>query len=36
MYNTGRDLAIGYRETSSGGLAKYYAIENWQDTTHHN
>jgi L-serine dehydratase len=36
MYNTGRDLAIGYRETSSGGLAKYYAIENWQDTAHHN
>lgn len=36
MYNTGKDLAIGYRETSSGGLAKYYAIENWQDTTHHN
>ena len=36
MYNTGRDLAIGYRETSSGGLAKYYAIENWQDTQSHN
>jgi L-serine dehydratase len=24
MYNTGRDLLCGYRETSSGGLAKYY------------
>lgn len=24
MYNTGRDLLNGYRETSSGGLAKYY------------
>lgn len=24
MYNTGRDLLSGYRETSSGGLAKYY------------
>lgn len=34
MYNTGRDLAIGYRETSSGGLAKYYAIENWKDAPH--
>ena len=33
MYNTGKDLAIGYRETSSGGLAKHYAIKNWQDTT---
>ncbi len=29
MYNTGRDLHKRYRETSSGGLAKYYAIENW-------
>lgn len=24
MYNTGKDLLNGYRETSSGGLAKYY------------
>jgi L-serine dehydratase len=24
MYNTGRDLLCGYRETSEGGLAKYY------------
>ncbi len=24
MYNTGCDLPLGYRETSSGGLAKYY------------
>lgn len=24
MYNTGRDLLCGYRETSAGGLAKYY------------
>ncbi len=24
MYNTGKDLPLGYRETSSGGLAKYY------------
>ena len=24
MYNTGKDLALGYRETSTGGLAKYY------------
>ena len=24
MYNTGKDLALGYRETSMGGLAKYY------------
>ena len=28
MYNTGKDLLCGYRETSSGGLAKYYPIEN--------
>ena len=27
MYNTGKDLLCGYRETSSGGLAKYYPIE---------
>ena len=27
MYNTGSDLPLGYRETSSGGLAKYYPIE---------
>ena len=26
MYNTGKDLLCGYRETSSGGLAKYYPI----------
>jgi L-serine dehydratase len=24
MYNTGRDLLCGYRETAAGGLAKYY------------
>jgi L-serine dehydratase len=28
MYNTGCDLPLGYRETASGGLAKYYPIEN--------
>ena len=27
MYNTGKDLALGYRETSTGGLAKYYPKE---------
>lgn len=27
MYNTGTDLPLGYRETSSGGLAKYYPFE---------
>ena len=27
MYNTGRDLLNSYRETSSGGLAKYYEIK---------
>ena len=26
MYNTGRDLLKSYRETSSGGLAKYYPV----------
>lgn len=26
MYNTGRDLLNSYKETSSGGLAKYYEI----------
>ena len=26
MYNTGRDLLNSYRETSSGGLAKYYPV----------
>lgn len=26
MYNTGRDLPLGYRETAAGGLAKYYPI----------
>lgn len=24
MYNTGKDLLLGYRETATGGLAKYY------------
>lgn len=28
MYNTGVDLLNGYRETSSGGLAKYYDVKN--------
>ncbi len=27
MYNTGCDLPLGYRETSVGGLAKYYPVE---------
>ena len=27
MYNTGCDLPLGYRETSVGGLAKYYPME---------
>lgn len=27
MYNTGRDLLLGYRETSSGGLAKFYDLK---------
>ncbi len=31
MYNTGRDLHKSYRETSAGGLAKYYAIEKWNE-----
>ena len=26
MYNTGCDLPLGYRETSAGGLAKYYPL----------
>ena len=26
MYNTGCDLPLGYRETASGGLAKYYPL----------
>ena len=26
MYNTGRDLLNSYRETSSGGLARYYEL----------
>ena len=30
MYNTGKDLLIGYRETSSGGLAKYYPVEKFK------
>lgn len=28
MYNTGKDLNSNYRETSSGGLARYYPIDN--------
>ncbi|MDE5721296.1 MAG: L-serine ammonia-lyase [Clostridia bacterium] len=27
MYNTGKDLLNSYRETSSGGLAKYYELD---------
>ena len=27
MYNTGKDLHSNYRETSSGGLAKYYELK---------
>ena len=27
MYNTGRDLLNNYRETASGGLAKYYPVD---------
>lgn len=27
MYNTGKDLLANYRETSSGGLAKFYPIK---------
>ncbi len=27
MYNTGKDLLNSYRETSSGGLAKYYPVD---------
>ncbi len=27
MYNTGRDLHIGYRETSGSGLAKFYNLK---------
>lgn len=27
MYNTGRDLLNSYKETSSGGLAKYYPVD---------
>ena len=27
MYNTGRDLLTSYRETSAGGLAKYYELK---------
>ena len=27
MYNTGMDLPLGYKETSTGGLAKYYPID---------
>lgn len=26
MYNTGKDLLGGYRETATGGLAKYYSV----------
>lgn len=31
MYNTGCDLPLGYRETSVGGLAKYYPIQTGLD-----
>ena len=31
MYNTGCDLPLGYRETSAGGLAKYYPIHTGLD-----
>ncbi len=31
MYNTGKDLPLGYRETSVGGLAKYYPVETGLD-----
>lgn len=31
MYNTGCDLPLGYRETSVGGLAKYYPIDTGLD-----
>lgn len=31
MYNTGLDLPLGYRETSVGGLAKYYPVETGLD-----
>jgi L-serine dehydratase len=27
MYQTGKDIHIDYRETSTGGLAKYYKKE---------
>ena len=30
MYNTGKDLLCGYRETSSGGLAKYYPLDKYK------
>ena len=31
MYNTGCDLPLGYRETSVGGLAKYYPMTAAED-----
>ncbi|MBE6537523.1 MAG: serine dehydratase, partial [Ruminococcaceae bacterium] len=31
MYNTGCDLPLGYRETSVGGLAKYYPVQTGLD-----
>ena len=31
MYNTGCDLPLGYRETASGGLAKYYPMHTGLD-----
>ena len=31
MYNTGCDLPLGYRETSVGGLAKYYPVDTGLD-----
>jgi L-serine dehydratase len=31
MYNTGKDLLGSYRETSSGGLAKYYPLSKQKD-----
>ena len=34
MYNTGCDLPLGYRETSGGGLAKYYPEEAANKSAH--
>lgn len=28
MYRTGKDMNMGYRETSTGGLAKIYTMQN--------